>query len=151
VNLYLSPGTYSHPAIATLSYMHARRPPVITPPTNQYTIFSTTVTPSDPYSQPTPIAMCKLYLQTRYRCGCASHPNLPGRTCASYRQSLAASHSERGRGDVTSRPCISIVPMMQLRFACPRHRGSQEYWLTLMGWETNVSYMSGPSYSGYLP
>ncbi|KAK7190878.1 hypothetical protein PSPO01_03041 [Paraphaeosphaeria sporulosa] len=72
--------------------------------------------------------MCKFYLQTVYCCRCHGHPNLPGRICAYYRHSLTAAHSKRGTGDVTSRPCISVAPMIPFKYACPQHRGSQDYW-----------------------
>ncbi|KAF2441566.1 hypothetical protein P171DRAFT_446427 [Karstenula rhodostoma CBS 690.94] len=89
--------------------------------------------------------MCKLYLQTIYNCGCHGHANLPGRSCASYRQSATAAHGERGNGDVVSRPCVSVVPVMRLSYACPRHRGYQEYWSALPGWEGDVWSVAGPT------
>lgn len=87
--------------------------------------------------------MCRLYLHTIYRCGCPGPSHHPGRTCSHYRHSLSASHSERGTNDLASRPCVSVVSMLRYRFACPRHRGSQDYWLSLLGWETNVSLRAG--------
>lgn len=108
----------------------------------QHRISTTSTSTTTPTHKPTS-PMCKLYLQTLYLCGCPGHRRLPGRTCSHYRQSLAAIHSERGTSDITGRPCISVVPMLRFGFACPRHRGSQEYWLSLRGWEGNVSVVDG--------